>query len=220
MGIHCQNWTFLCISIWAILRARVDSSVGRSILRGMELSVVAGFLLDGSGPRNAAQRILTWLQHRTEARSVAIWRAEGVEFSLEISVAADEQTIEGARALWTRSRASLAEGGPATADSAILLPIHPAGSYLYLDGVDPRRLDLEVAADGGGVAVMALRRLRSSAGRAGTVATGDVREELLSALRLHEWNVARVARVKGVTRKTIYDWLQKYNIPRERVRKT
>lgn len=151
---------------------------------------------------------------------MAIWRAEGVELSLEISVAADEQTIEGARALWARSRASLAEGRPATGDSAILLPIQPAGSYLYLDGVDPRMLDLAVAADGGGVAVMALRRLRSGAGRAGTVATGDVREELLSALRLHEWNVARVARVKGVTRKTIYDWLQKYNIPRERVRKT
>lgn len=46
------------------------------------------------------------------------------------------------------------------------------------------------------------------------------REKLLLLLNRNEWNIARVARLMGVTRRTIYLRLQRYNIPRERVRKT
>jgi transcriptional regulator with GAF, ATPase, and Fis domain len=46
------------------------------------------------------------------------------------------------------------------------------------------------------------------------------REKLLLLLNRNEWNIARVSRLMGVTRRTIYLRLQRYNIPRERVRKT
>jgi transcriptional regulator with GAF, ATPase, and Fis domain len=46
------------------------------------------------------------------------------------------------------------------------------------------------------------------------------REKLLLLLNSNEWNIARVARLMGVTRRTIYLRLQRYNIPRERVPKT
>jgi transcriptional regulator with GAF, ATPase, and Fis domain len=46
------------------------------------------------------------------------------------------------------------------------------------------------------------------------------REKLLLLLNRNEWNIARVARLMGVTRRTIYLRLQRYNIPREKVRKT
>jgi GAF domain-containing protein len=46
------------------------------------------------------------------------------------------------------------------------------------------------------------------------------REKLLLLLNRNEWNIARVARLMGVTRRTIYLRLQRYNIPRERVAKT
>jgi len=46
------------------------------------------------------------------------------------------------------------------------------------------------------------------------------REKLLLLLNRNEWNIARVARLMGVTRRTIYLRLQRYNIPRERVPKT
>ena len=46
------------------------------------------------------------------------------------------------------------------------------------------------------------------------------REKLLLLLNRNEWNIARVARLMGVTRRTIYLRLQRYNIPRERVLKT
>jgi hypothetical protein len=46
------------------------------------------------------------------------------------------------------------------------------------------------------------------------------REKLLLLLNRNEWNIARVARMMGVTRRTVYLRLQRYNIPRERVLKT
>jgi transcriptional regulator with GAF, ATPase, and Fis domain len=45
------------------------------------------------------------------------------------------------------------------------------------------------------------------------------REKLLLLLNRNEWNIARVARLMGVTRRTVYLRLQRYNIPRERVPK-
>jgi transcriptional regulator with GAF, ATPase, and Fis domain len=46
------------------------------------------------------------------------------------------------------------------------------------------------------------------------------REKLLLLLNRNEWNIARVARLMGVTRRTIYLRLQRHSIPRERVPKT
>jgi hypothetical protein len=45
------------------------------------------------------------------------------------------------------------------------------------------------------------------------------REKLLLLLNRNEWNIARVARLMGVTRRTIYLRLQRHSIPRERVPK-
>ena len=46
------------------------------------------------------------------------------------------------------------------------------------------------------------------------------REKLLLLLNRNEWNIARVARLMGVTRRTIYLRLERYKIPRERVSKS
>lgn len=46
------------------------------------------------------------------------------------------------------------------------------------------------------------------------------REKLLLLLNRNEWNIARVARLMGLTRRTIYLRLARYKIPREHVRKT
>jgi hypothetical protein len=44
------------------------------------------------------------------------------------------------------------------------------------------------------------------------------REHLLSALESNEWNISRVSRLMGVTRVTIYEWMNRYRIPRKKVR--
>jgi len=45
------------------------------------------------------------------------------------------------------------------------------------------------------------------------------RERLLLLLERNEWNIARVARLMQVTRRTVYLRLARYGVPRERVRK-
>jgi transcriptional regulator with GAF, ATPase, and Fis domain len=46
------------------------------------------------------------------------------------------------------------------------------------------------------------------------------REKLLLLLNRNEWNISRVSRLMGVTRRTVYLRLQRYGIPRERVART
>jgi GAF domain-containing protein len=46
------------------------------------------------------------------------------------------------------------------------------------------------------------------------------RQKLLLLLNRNQWNIARVARLMGVTRRTVYLRLQRYKIPRERVTRT
>jgi hypothetical protein len=43
------------------------------------------------------------------------------------------------------------------------------------------------------------------------------RQKLLLLLERHGWNIARVARLMGITRRTIYLRLRRYNVPRQRV---
>jgi hypothetical protein len=45
------------------------------------------------------------------------------------------------------------------------------------------------------------------------------RAKLVLLLERNEWNISRVARILGVTRRTIYLRLQRYEIPRQHVRK-
>jgi hypothetical protein len=45
------------------------------------------------------------------------------------------------------------------------------------------------------------------------------REQLFLLLERHEWNIARVARAKGVTRLTIYEQMRRWGIERQRVLK-
>ncbi len=46
------------------------------------------------------------------------------------------------------------------------------------------------------------------------------REKMLLLLERNEWNIARVSRLMGVTRRTLYLRLARYQIPRQKVRKT
>jgi transcriptional regulator with GAF, ATPase, and Fis domain len=45
------------------------------------------------------------------------------------------------------------------------------------------------------------------------------RDELLLLLNRTDWNIARVARILGVSRRTLYVRLEKYRVPREHVEK-
>jgi DNA-binding NtrC family response regulator len=69
----------------------------------------------------------------------------------------------------------------------------------------------------------ALKAGREEAARPESEMLTDVeieRQRLLAALQRNEWNIARVARLLGVTRRTIYLRLARHEIPRRRVPKS
>jgi Bacterial regulatory protein, Fis family len=200
----------------------VDKAWPRPIFARMDTSSmtidIAGILLDANGPRDAASRTLAWLLEQTRARTVALWRVEDDALELELSRDADAATIHGSERLWAqRTAEAIVERRAFRDDNSVLMPTRGIpDSYIYADGVDSQG-DLGILGDGAAIAVKALRRGPQFGNPSGFKSLR--RDELIATLRLHEWNIARVARIRGVTRKTIYDWLQKYDIKREHVEK-
>ncbi len=127
------------------------------------------------------------------------------------------------------------EGGPV---SFVMVPVMAGdglAAVLYVDSLDPHFCtpqDLErltkfsrIIAKAVGESVRTVERAPSRADAwesylERTPVEDMEREKLLLLLNRNEWNIARVARLMGVTRRTIYLRLQRYNIPRERVPKT
>ena len=174
---------------------------------------VADILLDAQGhPREAARRIIEWLLSYTKARSVSLWR-DGERPALVLGCGIDQGTIAAIDSLWPERSER-----PAVGDRLMMLPVRGGDAYLLLEGVDTKRVDVDTAASMGAVASKAMARTDYD-GREARTPDNARRDELLASLTLHEWNIARVARAKGVTRKTIYEWMAKYAIRRERVAK-
>lgn len=130
------------------------------------------------------------------------------------------------------------EVGDRTAASFALVPVFDGETLvalLYVDSLDPHFCathDLERLAKFSRIITKAVTDTAPVRDRARAQADAwetylertpveDMeREKLLLLLNRNEWNIARVARLMGVTRRTIYLRLQRYNIPRERVPKT
>ena len=184
----------------------------------METETLVDLLL-GESPREAALRTLEWIRAHSQARSVSLWRLVDGSPALELGAAVDEQTIAGVKSLLARIEGPVSEGQSVRADGSILMAVDGGsgdGHVLYVDGLPADRRDLETMSS---YARVALKALRHPAFGTPRLAEEAKREELVALLRLHEWNIARVARARNVTRKTIYEWLRKFNISRERVLK-
>ena len=176
-------------------------------------------LLLGESPREAALRTLEWIRAHSQARSVSLWRLVSGSPSLELGAAVDQETIAGVQNAIARAQRALESGQAYRADGELLVGVesdHNTNYVLYVDGLLGDRRDVDAVSTYARVALRALRH----PGPGGQRFTADAkREELMSLLRLHEWNIARVARARNVTRKTIYEWLKKFGISRERVEK-
>jgi hypothetical protein len=173
---------------------------------------IADILLDSQGhAREAARRIIEWLLSHTRARSVSLWR-EGESPELVLGCGIDQGTFTTVETLWHERSER-----PVMGDRLLMLPVG-GDAYLLLEGVEAKRVDTKTAASLGAVASKAMARKDSDA-RDAQRPDHVKRDELLASLTLHEWNIARVARAQRVTRKTIYEWMAKYAIQREKVAK-
>jgi transcriptional regulator with GAF, ATPase, and Fis domain len=136
-------------------------------------------------------------------------------------------------------RLPLSDADRSLVSSIVVVPVLAGGTLaalLYVDSVDPHFCDVNDLDRLAKFSRILAKAVADSAAKPdGVKATPDFgwetylertpvedmeREKLLLLLNRNEWNIARVARLMGVTRRTIYLRLQRYKIPRERVSKS
>lgn len=124
--------------------------------------------------------------------------------------------------------------GPASFTMVPVMDDDALIALLYIDSAEPHFCDghdLDRLTKFSRIVAKAVNESGPDAGRGGSAEAWEAylertpvedmeREKLLLLLNRNEWNIARVARLMGVTRRTVYLRLQRYNIPRERVVKT
>jgi len=180
---------------------------------------------------------------------VALFASRGIDQHVLDAVqetwANHRETLEKGEAFYVPDRAidrrlgkaESERGGPASFAVVPVFDEDKLEALLYVDSLDPHFCaahDLDRLAKFSRIVVKAVREADGSVPVAGGPSRKEAwetylertpvedmeREKLLLLLNRNEWNIARVARLMDVTRRTIYLRLQRYNIPRERVRKT
>ena len=180
-----------------------------------DIDTIADLLLSGDA-RAAAKNTLAWILEQNRARCVSLWSIVDGRLRLSLSVALDQEAIVSTEKIWAEHRRTLEAGQPWEAQNVLVVPVETEdGRHLVaLDGLTGKVAHVESIVRFARVAVKALVR-GGTAHAARSVE--DVRREELIALLVHEeWNIARVARRRGVTRKTIYDWMSRFRIEREK----
>jgi hypothetical protein len=199
-------------------------------------------VLGADEPQRLAERTVEIILSLTHGRCAAVFRVDGGRLTLFASRGLDQAALDAAHADWQRHAATLAggemfyaptSGGPGP-EARAAVPIRGEDGVLgilYVDSAEPHFLD---AADC--QRLVKFNRILARALAAPKAAAADrprgwerylektsvddmERERLLLLLERNEWNIARVARLMQVTRRTVYLRLARYGVPRERVRK-
>jgi len=195
-------------------------------------------LLVAGDPRGAADRTLAFLVSLNKARGAAVFALDGERLTLFTGRGFDVEAVSTVQSAWSNHRAKL-QSGQVLRDtdgraSYVVAPLSDGGSVvalLYLDvaaagewtGLDVSSLTAFGVAIAHAVIAAVSAPPQPSPVHAYLSQTSDeeiARERLLLLLVQNEWNISRVARLMGVTRRTIYLRLQRHNIVREKVRKT
>lgn len=180
-------------------------------------------VLVAQAPRQQAVNVLSLMAARARASGGALLTLREQTLVLfcttpDLPAAA----VVRAWAAWDSHRQTIEAGESVHTPDQLLAPIRDEGllvGLLFLDA--PKAFDPTLLATFGLVLAKAVQSdARTTTGDAATELLGTPeqgRERMVDLLRRNEWNIARVARVMGVTRRTIYLRLQRYGIPRERV---
>jgi hypothetical protein len=199
-------------------------------------------VLGADEPQRLAERTVEIILSLTHGRCSAVFRIEGDRLTLFASRGLDQAALDAAHADWRSHAATLASGEVFYAPTATgagpearaSLPIRAGDAVvgiLYLDSAEAHFLDADDFARVAKFGRILARSLDAPPSTAGERPPGferylertsvdDMeRERLLLLLERNEWNIARVARLMSVTRRTVYLRLARYGVQRERVRK-
>jgi Bacterial regulatory protein, Fis family len=179
-------------------------------------------LLVADDPRISAGRLLDHIAARCKvkrAAAVTVDSGELASFVGEVPLS----RLTALQSLWRAEAKELRAGRAVIGDDSSVLPLMDGRELIGLLFVES-----PASVGTGNPAVVALAAaLRAARERSArelpeeAIADGEIeRFRLVAALERHEWNIARVARLIGVTRRTVYLRLKRYKIDRRRVPKT
>ena len=201
-------------------------------------------VLGGDEPQRLAERTLEIIQSLSHGRCAAVFTVDDGQLKLFASRGVDQAALDCAHADWAAHAAMLARGevfysptsaGDAVPAARVAAPVRGTdglAGMLYVDSKEPHFLgqaDLQRLLKFNGILARALAappspapvdRPRGWERYLERTSVDDMeRERLLLLLERNEWNIARVARLMQVTRRTIYLRLARYGVAREHVPK-
>lgn len=163
-------------------------------------------------PRGATRRLLGLISGFTGAQAVAAFELRNGRLVLFGSHDLAQATIDAADNAFAKERAQLEAGRVVHLDRHSVVPLFEGRQWvgvLCLQGA--RGGAAEDAANSlGGVLAATITAARSAD-------QVDPAARLRDLLEEHEWNVARVARILGVTRVTVYERMRRFGIHRKKV---
>ena len=180
-------------------------------------------LLVADDPRRSADRILTRLVQIHQARGGAILRPRQDVVEIWLSAGLRRAAVAELPVRWADHRQLVLAGKPVVEPGFALIPCASESEVvgvLYL--AQPDGLVVSEARVFGTAIAQAVRAADAgpAAARIPDVSpTEETKLQLLSLLERNEWNVAKVARIMGVTRRTVYMRLASFGIERRHVPK-
>lgn len=179
-------------------------------------------LLVSDEPRRSADRILTRLVQMHLARGGAILRPRQGQVEIWMSVGLSLTAAAELPVRWADHADSLAAGRSVVEAAFAMFPAVRDGELvaaLYL--AQPESLSLPEAAVFATAIAEAVLASDSAETRPAPQASPaeQGRLQLLTLLERTDWNIAEVARLVGVTRRTVYMRLRSFGIERRRVPK-
>jgi hypothetical protein len=181
-------------------------------------------LLVADDPRRQARRLLQHVATRSKAKAVAIVTVDGDELASFVGEVPLSR-LTALQLVWKAEAKALRAGTPAVGGDYRVLPLmdrHELIGILFVEGgsgVEMRSASVMALA----AALKAARERPVAEDREEPAAIHGAeieRHRLLASLERYEWNVSRVARLIGVTRRTVYLRMERYKIDRRRVPKT
>jgi hypothetical protein len=179
-------------------------------------------LLVSEDPRRSADRILNRLLQIHLARGGAILRSRDGQVEIWMSSGLSLAAMAELPARWADHGNALTAGRPVFEPAFALFPAMLGDEMVaavYL--AQPKGLSVQGAAVFGSGIAQAVRASDSVGTRRGPEASpaDEARLQMLSLLERNDWNIAVVARLIGVTRRTVYMRLRSFGIERRRVPK-
>jgi hypothetical protein len=180
-------------------------------------------LLVADDPRRSADRILNRLVQVHRASGGAVLRPREDQAELWIGTGLALSALAELPGLWAKHSGELAAGQPLVDAAFALLPAMLDGQLVA--AVYLARPDTTVWSDGRVFGAAIAQAVRAADASAGPVRlpeaspTEEAKLQLVSLLERNEWNLAKVARLMGVTRRTVYLRLRSFGIERRHVPK-